>query len=49
MTAAELKIILQVQKDGCLPKRSDFRTIRNMEENGTLWFDEKRGCYRIKE
>jgi hypothetical protein len=46
-TNAEAKIIQQVQKDGCLPARSDWRTIKNLQDSGKLYFDDKRGCYRV--
>jgi hypothetical protein len=47
MTAAELKMIEQVCKDGTLPARYDFRTLGNLQSRGEIHFSVKRGQYRV--
>ena len=47
MTRAELKIIIQVRKDGTLPKRVDWRTITNLQNAGEIHFSEKTWDYQI--
>lgn len=47
LTNAERKIIFQVERDGTLPARFDWRTVRNMELKGLIHFSAKHGQYRI--
>jgi hypothetical protein len=47
VTAAQLKIIEQVRKDGTTPARTDWRTMANLQNSGLIHFSAKHGLYKI--
>lgn len=41
------KIIDQVAKDGTMPRRTDWRTVRRVQDEGLIHFSDKWGQYRL--